>query len=641
MWDRARVLWELMRGQRLRYALALIGLLVGIAIGCLAPLVCQVTLDAAISGKPPKLPGFGLVWLERLGGPDWLKHHLVWAAAALVALTCLSGLFLYLKGRWAALAAETIARRLRDRLYDHLQHLPCSYHDGANPGDLVQRCTSDVETVKNFLSTQVIDLGRAVLMLATVIPLMLWLDWRMTLVSLAVVPPIVVFSSIFFVKVRSAFKLSDEAEGEMTAQLQENLTGIRVVRAFARQEFEEAQFAVRNAEYRDRTFRLIYLLSWFWTCSDFMCTMQNGLVLLAGGYWVAQGTLTVGTLYAFLAYVNMFLWPVRMMGRVLSEMGKTHVSLGRLQEILTKPREADGGAAASVPAPVAVGTPAGQDGVSDGAPDGAACGELVLERVSFAHGPKAVLHEVTLRIAAGETVALLGPSGSGKSTLIQLLLRFYDYPSGSIRLDGRELKDLPRKWVRARMAAVLQEPFLFSRNLRENIRLGRGEAGEEEIRSAAAAACIHDSIQGFEHGYDTVVGERGVMLSGGQRQRVALARAFVREAPVLLLDDALSAVDTETEVLILKALEERRGRRTTIVIAHRLSTLMQADRIAVLEHGRITQLGNHESLLREPGLYVRLWQIQGALEEDLGKELEGAAYGPEEARSKAAGRGDV
>ncbi len=424
-------------------------------------------------------------------------------------------------------------------------------------------------------------------MMIVPIPLMLALDPRMTLVSVLVIPPIVIFSIVFFRRVRSAFKQVDEAEGKMTSTLQENLTGIRVVRAFARQEYEKEKFEARNAVHRDLDFRLYKLMAWYWSTSDLMCMGQKALVLAAGGYWLATGQLKVGAFYFFLAVVNMFIWPVRMMGRILTELGKATVSIGRIGEILEKARETD-------PVKTEVGTVAGRRG------------EVVFERVIFHHGgEKHILDDISFRISPGQTVALLGPSGAGKSTIVNLLLRFYDPESGVIRLDGQDIGTMERKAVRSQIAVVMQEPFLYSKTLRENIRLGRQSAPEEEIEEAASMACVHASILEFEKGYDTLVGERGVTLSGGQRQRVAIARALLGNTPILILDDALSAVDTETESMILEALARRRGKHTTILIAHRLSTLMSADRILVLDHGRLIQEGTHASLLEEDGLYRR------------------------------------
>jgi ATP-binding cassette subfamily B protein len=307
--------------------------------------------------------------------------------------------------------------------------------------------------------------------------------------------------------------------------------------------------------------------------------------------------------------VNLFLWPMRMLGRILTELGKATVAIGRIGEILEHPREAGTAAEASLRTELPGEAPW--------------LGEIAFSEVGFVHadGTRA-LDGVSFHAPPGATLALLGPSGSGKSSIVQLLLRFYDAQQGRILIDGRSISDLPRKEVRSRIAVVMQEPFLYSKTLRENIRFGRRTATDDEIVEATVTASVHESIAGFEGGYDTLVGERGVTLSGGQRQRVALARALLHRPAVLILDDALSAVDTETESLILEALRERRGRQTTILIAHRLSTLMHADQILVLDEGRIIQRGTHHELARADGLYRRLWRIQSELEENLKETLE-------------------
>ncbi len=591
-------LWQITKGERLRYFGAIAALVTASCFLYLVPLVPQMTLDGVITDDPKRASGFVSWGVETLGGRDYLRNNLWLPALVIVGFTMMAGVFTYLRGRWSAHASEAITRRLRNTLYDHLQHFPCKYFDHSETGDLIQRCSSDVETVRLFLATQVVEIGRALVMMLIPIPLMLAINVPMTIASVVLIPPIVAFSMLFFVRVKKAFKIMDEAEGRMTSCVQENLTGIRVVRAFARQEFEIDKMDSRNRTHRDLDRRLYNLFAIFWGLSDLMCMAQIGLVVAYGAYRLALGELQVGAFFYFLTAVTMFIFPVRMMGRVLSDLGKAVVALGRISEILDEPRESDHDEEAIVP-----------DHVMEG--------EIVFDGVTFSHGGESpVLHDVSFVIEAGKTLAILGPSGCGKTTIINLLLRLYNYEQGSIRIDGMELKTLDRKFVRGQMAVVMQEPFLFSRSLRENLTLGRRSAGDDEMLEATTIASIHESILNFEEGYDTVVGERGATLSGGQRQRVALARALIQEPAVLILDDALSAVDTETESAILGALKKRRGNHTSIVVAHRLSTIMNADKIIVLEHGRIVQMGMHDELVREEGLYRRLWKIQSPSVDD-------------------------
>lgn len=595
-------LWQVTRGQRLRYAgaigaMALTGLFL---FG--APMIGRFAIDVVQSGDLNN----GLPLLTDLSGQapsdDTAISNYLWRSAAFTLLiTAIAGAFLYLRGRWAAIASEAITQQLRQALYRRLHHVEAKFYDTADTGDLVQRCSSDVETIRVFLSAHVVEIGRAIMLFVTVMPFLFWMDARLAWVSIMIMPILAVGAYVFFDKVKELFEEADKAEGKLTATLQENLTGIRVVRAFARQSYETEKFAERNAEFRDRSQRLMVLQSYYWGVTDFFAMGQLGAVLIVGATFMRDGTLTVGALFAFMTYVGMVIWPVRHLGRVLADTGKAVIALGRVDHILREPAEQDG----LIPT------------------SGRARGHLQISNLHFSYNEQTpVLQDLSINVEPGETLGIVGPPGCGKTSLIRLLLRLYDYADGAIKLDDHELRELDRHWLRSQVGVVFQDPFLYSRTIGENVAVGRPNADLEQLKQACQDAAIHDAVQSFPDGYDEKVGERGVTLSGGQRQRLALARTLLKDPPVLILDDSLSAVDTGTEQLILRALRERKGKQTTLIIAHRLSSVRHADRILVLNEGRMEQLGSHAELAASDGLYKRLCDIQGKLDDAIDIDLQ-------------------
>jgi len=589
-----------MKGKRLLYFGAIISIGFATMFSFLSPLIIRLTIDSIIGGKEINAPSMIVNMIEKIGGTGMLARNLWICGLVLILLSVLNGIFTFFRGKWSAVASESTARGIRNKLYDHLQHVTYDYHVKAETGDLIQRCTSDVETVRAFLATQFVEIGRALFMISMASVIMLSMDARMTMVAMIVVPIIFAFAVIFFMKVKKAFKESDEAEGRLSTVLQENLTGVRVVRAFARQDYEIDKFDAKNAEYRDLTYKLLKLLATYWSFSDMLCMLQIGTVLVFGSYWTSIGNMSLGTLIVFTTYEGMLLWPIRQMGRILTDLGKTIVSLKRIEEILEQPLE--------------------EASESDQKPK--IKGTIEFKNVTFGYNEnKPILKNVSFKVNAGQTVAILGPTGSGKTSLVHLLPRLYDFQSGSITIDGIDIRNIEKKWLRKHIGIVLQEPFLYSKSIIENIGLAKENAVEAEIYMAAQTASVHNVIEEFEKGYDTLVGERGVTLSGGQKQRVAIARTLILDCPVLVFDDSLSAVDTETDTAIRKALKHGDKKATTFIISHRITTLSEADFIVVLDEGEVVQIGTHNELINSPGLYQRIWSIQNALEEEIDNDI--------------------
>ena len=604
----------LMRQNLSCYIGAMIATAMIVLIGFLTPILLAETIDSVLGTHPSTLPEFVLRPIRALGGRQFLVDHLWILGLVLVALNLINGVFTYMKGRLNAVASENIALTLRERLYAHLQHLPFAYHAKAETGDLIQRCTSDVDTIRRFLSVQVMEVVNAVLMVVIALTILLGRSVKITLISMVLVPPLFLFAMWFFKMVHKHFRYSDEAEGRMSAVLQENLSGVRVVRAFGQQQREVEKFDRASADFRHKTKHLYDLLATYWGGGDAMSMAQSMITLLVCVMYASRGEITVGTLIVFTTYVSMLLVPIRQLGRILSDAGKSMVSMERIQDILNQPVEPDEPDALK--------------------PD--LHGDIVFDHVSFAYPDDnvPVLKDVSFTIPAGCTAAVLGGTGSGKSTMMYLLQRLYEPTSGTITIGGVNILDIDRSYLRSHVGLILQEPFLYSKTIRENVGIARREPEMPSIERAARIASASSFIAKADKGYDTLVGERGVTLSGGQKQRIAIARTLLKDNSILIFDDSLSAVDTETDAQIRAALSSEQKDVTTLIISHRVTTLSQADMILVLEDGRITQQGTHAELCRQPGLYQRINSIQTALEEELNDAIASEANAPAGAERK-------
>jgi ATP-binding cassette subfamily B protein len=577
-------LWRLISGHHLAYALATLSLGVAALARTAVFLLLAYFVDSV------------------LGNPD-LSHQVPLIALSFIGLAAIQGLFTYLSGHRAGRTAEAAAQRLRNYLYDHFQRLNFVYHDKTKVGELIQRSTSDVDALRRFFATEAVGFGRIVFLFLVNFTAIFFINARLAWLSVIVVPITVVMSYYFFSRISTAYEKFQDQDAILSSVLQENLSGVRVVKAFARQDYEKNKFEKENSEKFILGRKLLLWHARFWPSSDVLTSAQMVFGFYLAATMTMNGTITLGDYLAYVGMLIWIIWPIRNLGRVIVQMSTGLVSFKRIMDVVKEDRE-----------PLIIG---------DYTPQGPPSGAIVFNDVTFEYEEGLpVLKNVSFETKPGQIIALLGSTGSGKSTLINLLPRFYEYGQGSITLDGIELNRYPRTFLRQHIGLVQQEPFLFSRTIRENIAYSVGrQVTDEEIFAAAKAAAVHDVILEFPNGYDTLVGERGVTLSGGQKQRITLARTLLKNPAILILDDATSSVDTETEASIRNALDDLMETRTTFLIAHRIHSVMNADLILVFDDGHLVQRGTHDQLLREKGIYRQVFDIQTRIEAEVEREV--------------------
>jgi ATP-binding cassette subfamily B protein len=554
-------------------------------------------LTTALNAVTPQIFRFSID--QVLGGNEYgfLRERLWIPGLAVVGVAALSGISMFVSRMCTSRAGENFAKNMRDSLFAHVQRLPMSWHDKNQTGDIIQRCTSDVEVIRNFVVTQLLEVFRTVFLIGISFAMMFGMNRKMSLVVLLFVPVVAGYSAVFYRLIARRFTKADEAEGELSTVVQENATGVRVVRAFGREHFEMERFREKNEAFARMWIRLGTLSGLYWGVGDLITGLQVVAVAVLGAAEAVHGNMSVGEFVAFASYNTVLVWPVRGLGRILSDMSKAGVSFERVDYMIQGEEERYQKSCV-----------AGEKGLPQ-------CMDITFSHVSFAYEKgKKVLDDISFSVSQGQTFGILGGTGSGKSTIVQLLTRLYELDaeenSGCIAIGGIDIRELPLEWLRQNVGMVLQEPFLYSRTIRENIAASAPEATMEEIRQAARIACIDEAIMNFPDGYDTMVGERGVTLSGGQRQRVAIARMLLQKAPVMVFDDSLSAVDSETDSMIRRALKERIKDTAVILISHRITTLMGADRIMVLREGQMEEMGTHAQLVQRHGIYQQIYEIQ-------------------------------
>ncbi len=566
------LIFRFFRGSKRYFLCAVAASFVTTALNAVTPQIFRFSIDKVLSGQ----------------GYEYLRSHLYLLALAIILVAVLSGLSTFVMRTCTAQAGEDFAKNMRNFLFAHVQRLPMSWHEQNQTGDIIQRCTSDVEVIRNFVVTQLLEVFRTVFLVTISFVMMASMNCRLACVVLLFIPVIVAYSAIFYRLIANRFTAADEAEGELSTVVQENATGVGVVRAFGREQYEMDRFQEKNEAFARLWIRLGTLSGLYWGVGDLITGLQVVAVIVLGVVEAVHGNMSVGEFVAFASYNTVLVWPVRGLGRILSDMSKAGVSFERVDYMIR-----------------------GQEEAYDQGEEIPESTDITFSKVSFAYTEgKEVVKEVSFSIQEGQTFGILGGTGSGKSTLVQLLTRLYPLERGTITIGGKDIRRIPLFWLRRNVGMVLQEPFLYSRTIRENIAASAPGATMDQIRDAARIACVDEAIMGFADGYETLVGERGVTLSGGQRQRVAIARMLLQEAPIMVFDDSLSAVDSQTDYQIRQALKERMKGATVILISHRITTLMGADQILVLDQGEVRETGTHAQLIQKDGIYHKIYQIQ-------------------------------
>lgn len=517
-------------------------------------------------------------------------------AVTLVIFQIVRGGLMLLNGYLKGVYAEGISLNMRNKLFRHIGNLSYSYHNNVDSGDLIQRCTSDIETIKGFLSNQLPQILYIFASLISGAVQMASINVGIMLITLCVIPINFIASVIYFKYVSKKFDEIEKVEANMITCIEENVNGARVVKAFANELEEIEKFDKKNTVYKEEVEHLNKAMAYFWGFSDGITILQYAVTIGYCIFLAEQNLVGVGDIVVCISYISMLVYPIRSLGRIIGDFGKSIVAAKRVDEILSKDDEF----------------------IINGTLKPEIKGNISFKNVcfKFEDADNELLNNITFDIKAGETIAIVGKTGCGKSTIVHILERMLEYTSGSILIDGVELKDIDKKWLRDHIGIVLQDPFLYNKNILENVRISSPNKTIDDVYKATKMAHVHTDILNFDKKYETLVGEKGVTLSGGQKQRLAIARMLILNKPVLIFDDSLSAVDTETDQSIRNSIKTNSKETTTIIITHRITTAKEADKIIVLENGNIADIGTHAELSNKDGLYASLWKIQGALEEE-------------------------
>ena len=589
---------------RTRFILAYVSFFAAIGFSLLIPHLFGTAIDTIVGSVPERqtwVAGLAdpIIWLfQQLLGAETQPQTLLMFALAILAVSVVRGFFDFARTYTTDSLSQKVAYDLRNLIYNKLQHLSFAFHDKEHTGNLMSKATSDVEAIRRFVNMGLVRSLEVVLRTAIVTSILVSLDWELTLISLVFMPFVVARSALVMGRLRRMWLRVQEVMGELVTVLQENLVGIHVVKAFASEEYEKKKYNLKAQELREEYFQSERLQGTNSAWMTLYFTVAMGLILWYGGWEIIRGDLTAGGLTMFLLFMNQLTFPIRASAQIINSFARAISSGRRIFDVL------------DARSPV--------DERPDARDMGRADGYVRFNDVSFSYDSQVpALRRVNIEAAPGQITAILGAPGSGKSTVVSLLPRFYDVTGGQITIDGRDIRDFTLQSLRRNVGIVQQDVYLFSATIRDNIAYGAAHASFEDVIQAAKIAQLHDHIMSLPDGYDTWVGERGVTLSGGQRQRLSIARTVLIDPPILILDDSTSSVDVETERLIHRAMIEVMKGRTTFVIAHRLSTVREADLILVLQNGEIVEQGAHEELIARQGIYRDIYELQLRPQEEI------------------------
>ena len=592
---KAGILGYFLKGCYLLFGASIFSSIVTTFLNVVLPQIISFTIDSVIDDQEPS--SIFAYFAGLFGGVEYLKRNIWILAVIIICIALVMALFQYGVTYFNQRANQSLMRRMRNCLFSHIQRLPLRWHIEHQTGDIIQRCTSDADAISNFISNQLVYLFRIIIIVVLSLTFMFITNLKLALIAAAFIPVLIGSSLVVYSRARKSFKKCDEEEGVLSTIAQENLTGVRVVRAFGRERYERDKFEKQNVYYTGLWVKILRFMSVYWTANDLLAALQCMVLIIVGSLFCINGEMSAGELVAFISYNTLLMGPVRQLGRIISNMSRAGVSIARIGEIMNAEEEDYGEA-------------------------GPLSGDIEFKNVGFSYEEgKSVLHDVSFKVPQGSTLGVLGSTGSGKSTLMYLLDRLYPVTEGTITIGGKDINDIPPATIRSNIGLVLQEGYLYTGTIAENISVAGDDISQKEVEHAAEAACVDENIRSFAQGYDTVVGERGVTLSGGQKQRVSIARTLVRKTPILIFDDSLSAVDSDTDAAIRARLANEFGGATVILISHRITTVMHADNIIVMENGTIAEQGTNHELLQQNGIYRQIYDMQMSLPDELKKEV--------------------